>query len=68
MEQVPPGRQKAPIIPIYCTCLTITYTDFRKANKHILIPSYVIQVIQQNQYITKLNSIKCDKENKLYNM
>ena len=32
-----------------------TYTDFRKAYKHVLLPSYIIQVIQQNQNVTKLN-------------
>ena len=31
------------------------YTDFRTACKYILIPSYVIQVIEQNQNVTKLN-------------
>ena len=31
-----------------------TYTDFRTAYKHILIPSYIIQVIYQNQNVTKL--------------
>ena len=35
-----------------------TYTDFRTAYKHVLIPSYFIQVIQQNQNVTKLN-INC---------
>ena len=39
-----------------------TYTDFRIANKHILIPSYVIPLIKQNQNVTKLlDCIKCDK-------
>ena len=32
-----------------------TYTDFIIAYKHILIPSYVIQVIEPNQNVTKLN-------------
>ena len=32
-----------------------TYTDFRTAHKNILTPTYVIQVRQQNQNITKLN-------------
>ena len=32
-----------------------TYADFRKAYKHVLIPSYIIQVIQQNQNVIKLN-------------
>ena len=32
-----------------------TYPDFRRAYKHILISSYVIQLIQQNQNVTKLN-------------
>ena len=31
------------------------YTDFRTAYKHILIPSYVIWVIWQNQNVTELN-------------
>ena len=31
-----------------------TYTDFITAYKHILISSYVIQVIQPNQNVTKL--------------
>ena len=32
-----------------------TYADFRKAYKHVLIPSYIIQVIQQNQNVIKPN-------------
>ena len=32
-----------------------TYTDFRTACQHILIPSYIIQVIYQNQNVTILN-------------
>ena len=32
-----------------------TFTDFRAAYKHVLIPSYVIQLIQKNQSVTKLN-------------
>ena len=38
-----------------------TYADFRGANKYDLIPSYVIQVIQQNQNVAKTNCIKSDK-------
>ena len=34
-----------------------TYTDFRIANKRILIPSYVVRVILQKQNVTKLNCI-----------
>ena len=32
-----------------------TYIDSRTASKYMLILSYVIQVIKQNQNITKLN-------------
>ena len=32
-----------------------TFTDFRAAYKHVLIPSYVIQLILKNQSVTKLN-------------
>ena len=32
-----------------------TYIDFRTACKHVLIPSYFIKVIEQNQNVTKLN-------------
>ena len=32
-----------------------TYNDFRTTWKHILIPSYIIQVIHQNQNVRKLN-------------
>ena len=39
------GEEIPLTIPICCTCLTITYADLRAANKHVLIPSYVIQVI-----------------------
>ena len=38
----PPGRQKALIIS---TCYNNIYTDFRTANRHPLIPSYIIQMI-----------------------
>ena len=31
------------------------FTDFRTAYKHILIPSYIIRLIYQNQNVTKLN-------------
>ena len=41
-----------------------TYADFRVANKHTSIPSYAIQVIQQKENVTKLNCMKCYKENK----
>ena len=41
----PPWQKKALIIPICSTCLTITHTDFITAYKHVLFPSYVIQVI-----------------------
>ena len=37
-----------------------TYADFRTANKRILLPSYIIRVIYQNQNVTKLTYI-CDK-------
>ena len=40
-----PRHKKALIIPICSTCLTITHTDFITACKHVLFPSYVIQVI-----------------------
>ena len=39
-----------------------TCADFGAASKYVLIPSYVIQVIQQNQNVTKPNCIKSDKE------
>ena len=32
-----------------------TFTDFRAAYKHVLITNYLIQVIQKNQSVTKLN-------------
>ena len=32
-----------------------TYTDSRTAFKHVLIPRYAIQAIQQSQNVTKLN-------------
>ena len=32
-----------------------THIDFRTAWKYVLIPSYFIQVIEQNQNVTKLN-------------
>ena len=32
-----------------------THVDFRTAWKHVLIPSYFIQVIEQDQNVTKLN-------------
>ena len=32
-----------------------TYSDFRRVYKHVLISSYIIRVICQNQNITKLN-------------
>ena len=38
--------------------------DSRTVNKCILIPSYVIWVILQNQNVIKPKCIKCDKENK----
>ena len=41
-----------------------TYTDFRTVNKHPLILSYVIWIIQQNQNVTKLICAKYDRENK----
>ena len=33
-----------------------TFTDFRTACKHVLIHSYVIQVIWQNQNVSKLSA------------
>ena len=39
------------------------YNDFKTANKHIFIPSFVVSVISQNPNVTKLNCTKCDKEN-----
>ena len=43
----PPGKQKALIISTCCTFLfnNNTYTDFRTAYRHVLIPSYTIQMI-----------------------
>ena len=58
LNKSPPGRQKALIIPTCCTCLTITLILISEQPiKHVLIPSYVIQVIYQNQNVTKLNKI-----------
>lgn len=34
-----------------------TYAGFRTANKHVLIRSYAIQVIWQNENVTKLPPI-----------
>ena len=39
-----------------------TYIDFGAASKCVLIPSFDIQVIKQNQNFTKQNCIKSDKE------
>ena len=41
-----------------------TYNDFRTANKHVLIANKAILVIHHNKNVTKLNYIKCGKENK----
>ena len=41
-----------------------TYTDFRKANERILISSCYSSDLTEPE-VTKLNSIKGDKENKL---
>ena len=46
LPRLTPGRQKALIISNMLRMFTNnTYADFRTANKHILIHSYVIQMI-----------------------
>ena len=43
----PPGNQKTLIISMCCTFLfnNNIYTDFRTAYRHVLIPSYIFQMI-----------------------
>ena len=60
---VPPGTEKLSKFPrqtkshdncnMFHMFNSKIYTDFRTVYNHVLIPSYVIEVIQQNQNIAK---------------